>query len=241
MRKKDSPPSPGLTARSLLRAATTACLGTISVRGGEPYCSLVMVATDPMGNPLLLMSDLAVHSHNIKGSAQASLLVNEAFVNVNPLTQARVTFQGTVGSTEDDQLMRRYLRRYPSSEAFASFADFKLYRFIIEEAHLVGGFGNIHWIDGTDIIMPSHFLDVEKSEIDILDHMNSDHSDAVQSLAFTETQINRSGDWEMVSLDPEGFDLRSGWNYQRILFENSVSNANDVRNEIIRLVKNARN
>jgi heme oxygenase (biliverdin-IX-beta and delta-forming) len=241
MEQKDSIPLPSLTARSLLRSAITASLGTNLVRGGDPYCSLVTIATDPTGSPLLLLSDLAVHSQNIACSPQVSLLISESSENIDPLTQARVTLQGRLKSTEDDHLMRRYLRRYPSAAEYASFADFKLYQFTIERAHLVGGFGKIHWIDGDEICVSPHFLCVEECETDILNHMNSDHVSAVQSLAFTSNQINRLEKWKLVGLDPEGFDLCSGWHYQRILFENSVSNANEVRKEFVSMVKNARN
>lgn len=241
MEQKDSIPLPFLTARSLLRSATTASLGTNMVSGGDPYCSFVMVATDPAGCPLLLLSDLAVHSHNVDRSPQVSLMIRESWENVDPLTQARVTLQGRLKSTEDDHLMRRYLRRYPSAAEYASFADFKLYQFAIERAHLVGGFGKIHWIDGNEIGLSPHFLCVEECEIEILNHMNSDHASAVQSLAFTNNQVNRLEKWKLVGLDPEGFDLCSEWHYQRILFENNVSNANEVRKEFVSMVKNARN
>ena len=241
MEQKDSIPLPSVTARSLLRSAITASLGTNMVRGGDPYCSLVTIATDPAGCPLLLLSDLAVHSHNIACSPQVSLLISESSENVDPLTQARVTLQGQLKSTEDDHLMRRYLRRYPSAAEYASFADFKLYQFTIERAHLVAGFGKIHWIDSDELNVSPHFLSIEECETDILNHMNSDHADAVQNLAFATNHVNRLEEWKIVGLDPEGFDLCSGWRYQRILFENNVSNANDVRKEFIFKVKNARN
>lgn len=245
MEQKDSIPLPSFTARLLLRSAITASLGTNMVRGGDPYCSLVTIATDPAGCPLLLLSDLAVHSHNIACSPQVSLLISESSGNVDPLTQARVSLQGRLKSTEGDHLMRRYLRRYPSAEEYASFADFKLYQFNIERAHLVGGFGKIHWIDGNEISVSPHFLCVEECETDILNHMNSDHADAVQCLAYANSKANskanRLEEWKLVGLDPEGFDLCSGWRYQRILFENNISNASEVRKEFASMVKNARN
>ncbi|USG61341.1 DUF2470 domain-containing protein [Sneathiella marina] len=241
MEQKDSTPMHSLTARSLLRSATTASLGTNMVEGQNAYCSLVMVATDPAGCPLLLLSDLAVHSHNIAHSPQVSILINEPLDNIDPLTQPRATFQGRLAATHDDQLMRRYLRRYPSAERFAGFADFQLYRLIIERVHLISGFGEIHWIDGIKVIVPPHFLNIEESETDILDHMNTDHVSAIQTLAGNHGQIKGLQEWKIVGLDPEGFDLLSEWRYQRILFENSVSNANEVRQEFVRMVKNARN
>lgn len=209
--------------------------------GKKAYCSLVMVATDPVGSPLLLLSDLAVHSENIARASQVSLLISESSKNVDPLTQARISLQGRLTSVDDNQLMHRYLRRYPDALVFARFSDFKLYQLTIGRAHLVGGFGNIHWIDGKEIAVAPHFLSLEEVELDILDHMNSDHADAVQSLAFSDSQTEGLGPWKIIGLDPEGFDLASGWCYQRILFENVVSNASDVRREFVRMVKNARN
>ena len=57
----DDPPA--LLARRLVRGLDRAVLATSL--DGWPYASLVMIATAPEGEPLLLISDLAQHTMNI--------------------------------------------------------------------------------------------------------------------------------------------------------------------------------
>ncbi|MCF8468439.1 MAG: DUF2470 domain-containing protein [Sneathiella sp.] len=230
----------GAIIRHLLRSATTAALATLMPEEKQPYASLVLMATDPSGRPLLLLSDLAVHSRNITRTAEVSLLVSANAPGRDPLTEPRVSLVGTLLRNESEGLKERYLRRYPSARDFAGFADFHLYRMEVARAHLVAGFGEIHWLDAIDFLLPAGFLDDMQSEADILDHMNGDHGAAIQDLAAAGTG-GQSRECEMTGIDAEGFDLRRDWSYQRILFENPVSTAIDIRKELVHMVKKARN
>ena len=230
----------GAIIRHLLRSATTAALATVMPEEKQPYASLVLMATDPSGRPLLLLSDLAVHSRNIARTAEVSLLVSAKAPDRDPLTEPRVSLEGTLLRREEDSLKERYLRRYPSARDFAGFADFHLYRMEVTRAHLVAGFGEIHWLEAADFLLSPGFLDEMPAEADILDHMNGDHGAAIKDMAVASSGI-QSGEWEMTGIDAEGFDLRADWNYQRILFETPVSTAIDVRKELVHMVNKARN
>ncbi len=222
--------------RNLLRIATTASLATNMADGKEPYCSLVLMATDMRANPLLLLSDLAIHSRNLMKSPNASLLISAPSDDEDPLTQARISVQGAVTPVADPGLHNRFLRRYPSTADYASFSDFNFYRLTLERVHLVAGFGRINWVDKKRVINHSLFLDDDDAETDVLDHMNSDHRDAVQLLGGKGGQ-----NWQMCGVDPEGVDLRSGWHHKRILFDESATNTDDIRTQLIQLVQRARN
>ena len=52
-------------ARLLLRRSRQGALATLMAGSGDPYCSLVNVASDPDGSPVLLISRLALHTKNI--------------------------------------------------------------------------------------------------------------------------------------------------------------------------------
>ena len=228
------------TVRRLLRRASATFLATSMAADATPYASLVLMATDPAGNPLLLLSDLAVHSKNIARNARASLLIAEAPGDRDPLTLPRISVEGCFEIVEDSDLKARYLRRFPSAQDFADFADFRLYRMTISRAHLVAGFGDIHWLDGESFLIDPGFLASGAAEEDIIDHMNSDHADAVQELAAATIGEPAEG-WEICGIDVEGMDLRHGWRYERILFSRPVASAEEVRTRIIDLLKNARN
>lgn len=228
------------TVRRLLRRASTASLATSMASDDQPYASLVLMATDPTGQPLLLLSDLAVHSKNIAKNPHISLLITEEAGNRDPLTLSRASMEGVLDIIEDDGLKARYLRRFPSAHDFADFPDFKLYRMKVSRAHLVAGFGDIHWLDGEKFLIDPGFLASDDAEADIIDHMNTDHSDAVQELVAA-TKGTAAEGWEISGIDVEGMDLRQGWQYERILFPSPVVSAEDARRGIIKLLQNARN
>lgn len=228
------------TVRRLLRQATTASLATSMATDATPYASLVLMATDPAGQPLLLLSDLAVHSRNIARNASVSLLISEQPGDRDPLTLPRISVEGHLQVVDDKNLKARYLRRFPSARDFAEFSDFNFYRMTIARAHLVAGFGEIHWLDPEKFLIDPGFLQTGKAEADIVNHMNTDHADAVQELVTAATGTPADG-WEICGIDREGMDLRQGWRYERILFFTPATSADDVRRQIIGLLKNARN
>lgn len=144
--------------RQIIRAAdrvtlaTTAVKGKGGVGGPWPYASLVLAACDRRGNPLLLISDLADHTRNIRADARVSLLYDGTIGLDDPLTGPRVTLQGESEQVEDSGLMETYLGRHPSADIYAGFKDFHLFRVHPRRAHLVAGFGRIHWIGAGDLL-----------------------------------------------------------------------------------------
>ena len=56
---------PAAMTRSLLRRIRQGALATLMSPKGDPYCSLVNVASAPDGAPVLLISRLALHTRNL--------------------------------------------------------------------------------------------------------------------------------------------------------------------------------
>src|SRR4051812_23499757 len=80
---------PRATAKKLIREARSGALATLMAGSGDPYCSLVNVATAIDGTPLLLISKLAIHTKNILLDPRASLMLDERKEG-DPLQGARV-------------------------------------------------------------------------------------------------------------------------------------------------------
>ena len=135
--------------RALLRDARRAGLATLDA-SGAPYASLVLVADDGAGAPILLLSDLAEHTKNLKSDPRASILVEPVATSGDPLAAARATFKGTIARFEDEPARARFVERHPSAAMYAGFKDFALYRMTVERIHLVAGFGRIDWISRED-------------------------------------------------------------------------------------------
>ena len=231
---------PEALSRALIRASDRAALSTATADSGWPYGSLVMTACDHAARPLLLISDLAVHTKNLAADGRASLLFDGTGGLENPLTGARVTVLGRLTQSEDPALIARYTARHPDSEMYLGFADFHLYEMAVERAHIVAGFGAIHWIDSDDLLFDAaRHAELAEAEADIVTHMNEDHRDAVGLYATNLVGLD-AGDWRMTGIDPEGFDLRDGGRIARLEFENPVENAESARAVLVRMVNAAR-
>ena len=228
--------SPAATARRLARALDRAMLATS--QEGWPYASLVLAAVDQDASPLLLLSDLAEHSKNLKRDSRASLLFDGTAGRDDPLTGPRVTVLGEAKPAADPRLMARFNARHPSAAAYAGFADFRLYRLEVARAHLVAGFGRIHAIAAEALLSPATTA-LAEAESDILQHMNADHGEAIELYA-TRLAGASGGGWRMTGIDPDGIDLRRGGAVLRLDFPVPVGDAKGARAALIQLARQAR-
>jgi heme iron utilization protein len=228
--------APAATARRLMRALDRATLATASE--GWPYASLVLATVDHDASPLLLLSNLAEHTKNIGRDPRVSLLFDGTAGREDPLTGPRVTVLGEIAPIADARLLARFTERHPSAEAYAGFADFRLYRVRVSRAHLVAGFGRIDWIEAVSLLFRAAPA-LAAAEGAILAHMNADHAEAINLYA---TRLLRLGgdDWRMTGIDPEGIDLRTRGRTARLDFRAPVGDAEGARAELVRLAQEAR-
>src|SRR5581483_11402564 len=200
---------PGQAAKKIIREARSGALATLMPGSGDPYCSLVNVATADNGAPLLLLSTLALHTKNLLADARVSLMLDERKEG-DPLQGARVMLMGSVARSDDARMRAAYLRRHPEAEGFAGFADFAIYRMAIKRAHLVAGFGRIVDLSAADILTDiSDAGALADAEAGALAHMNADHADACRLYA-SRLLGAPDGAWLCVGIDPEGLELQHG-------------------------------
>jgi putative heme iron utilization protein len=228
--------SPAATARRLMRGLDRATLATSL--DGWPYASLVLVALDHDASPLLLLSDLAEHSRNLKREPRASLLFDGTAGRDDPLTGPRVTVLGEIAPVADPRLLERFTGRHPSAAIYVGFRDFHLYRLDMARAHLVAGFGRIDWIAADDLRHPPA-LPLAEAEGDIVRHMNEDHADTLDLYAGRLLGLPGTG-WRLTGVDPEGADLRRGGAVARLDFGAPIGDAAAARGEFVRLADLAR-
>lgn len=233
--------NPGKLAKSLLRRSRQGALATLMPGSGDPYCSLVNLASHPDGSPILLISRLAVHTRNILADSRVSLMLDERAAG-DPLEGARIMLSGRGEQAEDerDLLQRRYLNAHPAAEAFVSFKDFAFFRIRPAGTHLVAGFGRI--VD----LKPEQFLtdlagaeDLLAAEEGAVEHMNADHRDAM-GLYATRLLGAPAGDWRCTGCDPEGIDMQDGQATLRLDFPERVADGTALRKMLVRLVGEAR-
>src|ERR1700704_609892 len=99
--------NPKTATKKLLREGRSGALATLLPGSGDPYCSLVNVATAADGAPLLLISRLAIHTKNVLADPRVSLMIAERKEG-NPMQGARVMLMGTAAASDDPDVRRRY-------------------------------------------------------------------------------------------------------------------------------------
>lgn len=237
--KEQSDFDPREAVKRLLREGRSGALATLMPGSGDPYCSLVNVATAADGAPLLLISQLAVHTKNIVADPRVSLMLDERKEG-DPLEGARIMLMGRAAVSDDPAVRRRYLARHPEAEMFAGFRDFAFYRIELSAVHLVAGFGRIVDLKPaevlTDIDGASALLEAEP---DILAHMNTDHADTCRLYA-TGLLGAHDGDWRCVGCDPEGLELQQSRTALRLFFPQRIISPGGVRQSLKELAEKAR-
>jgi heme iron utilization protein len=229
---------PKRATKRLIREARTGALATL-LPGGAPYASLVSVATLMDGTPVTLLSQLARHTKNIAADPRASLLLDERRSG-DPLAVGRVSLVGRIVPTDDEAAARRFLARHPEAAGYAGFKDFAFWRIEVESAHLVAGFGRIVDLTPADLhTVTGGAAALAEAEADAIEHMNEDHLDALAQYA-TKLLDAPPGEWRIVSLDPEGCELRLGDTVRRLDFPAPVTDGEALRKTLVALAQAAR-
>ena len=232
------------TAKKLLRSIRAGALATIDRNTGHPFGSLVNIATDSDGSPLILVSRLSSHTANLEADSRASLLLAAAGKG-DPLAHPRLTVLGRFAKIARDagdeaHLRRRFLARHPKAELYAGFADFALWRMTVESAHLNAGFARAADLTAADIMTDiSGARDLLEIEASAVSHMNNDHGDAV-ALYATKLLGAPAGRWRVIGLDPGGLDLGCGDAVLRLEFPQRVTAPAQLREVLADLAKRAR-
>lgn len=233
---------PGTLARSLLRRSRQGALATLMAGTGDPYCSLVNVASHPDGSPILLISRLALHTRNILADSRVSLMLDER-AEGDPLEGARIMLAGRAEEAKSSDLeivRQRYLHAHPSAEVFVDFKDFGFFVIRPSGLHLVAGFGRI--LD----LRPEQFLtdtsdasELVKAEQGAIEHMNSDHREALNLYAVGLLGAE-AADWRCAGCDPDGIDLQAGRMILRLDFPERVRGPGELRKMLVTLADEAR-
>lgn len=236
----DTPLDATATARRVLRLATTGAFATLTIEGA-PFATLVTVATTPEGEPILLISDIAVHTKNVKRDNRASLLlIAPSGESGDPLAGARLTVTGTLALDDDANHQRRFLARHPEAKGYARFKDFHFCKMTVTGSHVVAGFGRIVDLSPSELLIDtSDSGDLIASEEGAIEHMNDDHAEAL-ALYATRLLGMPEGEWIATGADPDGLDLSAGALRARLAFPEKARNGADLREVLVAFAKEAR-
>ena len=229
-------------AKRLLRGIRAGSLGTLN-GSGDPFASLVTVATDHDGAPLILVSQLSAHTRHLDKDPRVSLLLAETGPG-DPLAHPRLTITGTaikIVAPEARKAVRaRFLSRHPKAELYADFGDFSFWRIAMQQVHLNGGFARAARFPADRLLTRVDDAgDLIAAESGAVTHMNADHAEAL-SLYAQAFAGQQPGPWIATGLDPDGMDLAQGDLTARIPFAERVTSSHDLRKALIKLAAKAR-
>ncbi len=231
-------------AKTLIRTARYGAIAVLEEGSGVPLASRVGVATDADGAPLILVSLLSAHSRAILADPRCSLLLGEPGKG-DALAHPRITLVCRAsklerGTPEHARAERRYLNRNPKAKLYVGLGDFSIFRLEPERASLNGGFGKAYLLERDDIISSGPAVEaLWAAEQPSLDHMNSDHLDAVAHYARHFAKAGGDG-WVMTGCDVDGFDLASGDDVRRVFFPAPLEDAGQLRLALADMAKEAR-
>jgi putative heme iron utilization protein len=146
-------------AQGLMQEARFAALATLD-GNGCPLVTRVAFGLCPAGQPISLISGLALHGQYLRANAACSLLVGEPGPKGDPLAHPRLSLVGTAifvdnQSSQHTELAAHYLRSHPKSKLYIGFPDFSFVRFDVQVGNLNGGFGKAFTLTPGDMAQPS--------------------------------------------------------------------------------------
>ncbi|MFF8802100.1 MULTISPECIES: HugZ family protein [unclassified Methylobacterium] len=225
-------------ARQLLRGVRSGALATIDAADGTPFASLVTLATDSDGTPLMLLSRLSAHTRNLDKDPRASLLFSVGGKG-DPLAHPRLTVTGRAARSEEPRIRERFLARHPKAKLYADFPDFGFFALAPTAGHLNGGFAKAATLTPAELLLDLTGAEaIVAGERGAVEHMNADHADA---LALYAAGAGEAGSgWRLTGLDPEGLDLMAGERTARVTYPEPVRDMGALRKSLVAMAAAAR-
>ncbi len=224
-------------ARELLLKEYRGMLATHSKKmPGFPFGSVVPYCLDADGRPLLLISRIAQHTHNLQADGRCSLLIGERDAE-DIQAAGRLTLLAEARQLHEEGAIEaaaaRYYRYFPQSRDYHRIHDFDFWVLEPVRWRFIGGFGSIHWLEAVSQANPF----AGEVEQGMLAHMNRDHAATIVhylSLAGIPGEAA-----EMVGIDAEGFHLRVGSRLHWLPFPTSCNSPLEVRQALVQLARAA--
>jgi putative heme iron utilization protein len=189
---------------------------------------------DEEGQPVFLISTMAMHTQNLLGDPRASLLVTPPESRSDPLGASRVTLMGSVTRVPREQagqIRELYLARHANASYWVDFEDFSFFRMALADIYFVGGFGSMGWV------MPDDYAGASVDPLtndasNLIRELNTVQAETLLLLArvFGNVEAQQA---TVTALDRLGFHLRlttpGRMQGGRVAFPNPVRNASEVR------------
>ena len=211
--------------------------GTLSTHSksmpGYPFGSVVPYCLDDQGRPLILISRIAQHTHNLQLDPKCSLLVGEREAQ-DVQAVGRITVLAQAQKLTDEAAIQaaaqRYDRYFPESASYHLAHDFDFWVLVPVRYRYIGGFGAIHWLD--EVALANPFAGA--AETSMVEHMNADHAKAIAHYVEL-TGLPDTEPATLVGIDSEGMHLRIGRGLHWLGFSEPCNTPSQVRQALVQL------
>ena len=219
-------------ARELFLKHSSGVLSTISIDlPGYPFGSVAPYCVDDQCRPVIYISHIAQHTKNIIADSRVSLTVIENNGDSEDVqARARVTCIANARPIGRDEgyVSDRYFRYFPSARQYDQTHDFSFFRLELVRVRFIAGFGQIHWVEADQFMTKNPFSAAQ--ELQIIQHMNNDHSDALRHYCKGDSA-------DMIGIDANGFDLLQAGKKLRFTFETPIRNMGEARQALVAMAK----
>ena len=230
-----------LEAVNLYRSNNAAILSTISKKyEGYPFGSFITYVSDKNRTLLMYTSDIAQHTKNLKTNSKACVTIFKLDTEYDKQNSSRLTLMGDLKDVSEDSVeecQERFVKFLPESKKYSSMHDFKFYKLEISRIRWIGGFGDIAWLN------PKNWQDDQprwaKDEKMMIDHMNNDHANVLQSALHAQHGI-KDKKVNMIALSVDGYYVKSNEEIYFISFEAPVFKPLDYRKVLVKQAKDYR-
>jgi len=219
-------------ARQLFLEESFGVLSTISVDvAGYPFGSVTPYCMDERCRPVIYVARIAQHTKNILADSRVSLTVMEPRDDADDVqAKGRVTYIADAHPVEpiESRVGERYFRYFPESRQYDQTHDFVFFRLEPARIRLIGGFGQIYWVESNEFTIENPFTSAQEARI--LDHMNKDHADALKHYAD-------GLEATMIGIDSEGFDVLTARGKRRFTFNRPVKTMQEARQALVEMAR----
>ncbi|MEP3197286.1 MAG: pyridoxamine 5'-phosphate oxidase family protein [Lentilitoribacter sp.] len=219
-------------AKQLIRTARFGALAVNSGNPGFPSVSRTLVGLDTDGAPLILVSELSIHTKAIIADNRVSILLGEPGKG-DPVAHPRISIACKANWIERSDprfknLRARFISRHPKAALYVDFADFRFYRLEPIAADLNGGFGKAFALSPDDFLLTNktegEFASIEE---EFLAKFNNDHASDIDKITSTHLGHDEKN-WHLIDIDCEGVGLAKSDRIIRINFTQRPTSAQEL-------------
>lgn len=226
-------------AKQLIRTARFGSLAVNSSNPGFPSVSRTLVGLDTDGAPLILVSELSIHTKAIIADNRVSILLGEPGKG-DPVAHPRITIGCKAHWLERSDprfknLRARFISRHPKAALYVDFADFRFYRLEPITADLNGGFGKAFALSPDDFLLRNETEnEIANVEREFLAKFNNDHASAIDKIISAHLGLDEKN-WHLIDVDCEGVGLAKSDRIIRVNFTQKPRSVQELENCIIHL------